>query len=160
VPTPLLVPTPTSWRCSRVSLPRAGTQISAWMWWINAYISFGATKKLSTASGMSRSRSSPTSLSSRPSPTPMAHWLLVSWLILALALLVFLSTMKRRSKPTTTMRWRMMSSPLRICASWLFSLFGVLMRKGEKTVISISVFHSSVVCNMDKNLFYVWLVIP
>jgi hypothetical protein len=29
----------------------------------------------------------------------------------------------------------------------------------EKRVISISVFHSSVVCNMDKNLLYVWLVI-
>jgi hypothetical protein len=34
-----------------------------------------------------------------------------------------------------------------------------LMTKGEKRVISISVFHSSVVCNMDKNLFNVWLAI-
>jgi hypothetical protein len=48
-----------------------------------------------------------------------------------------------------------MSSP----ASQLFSLFGVLTTKGKKRVIFISVFHSSVICNMDKNLFYVWLVI-
>jgi hypothetical protein len=40
-----------------------------------------------------------------------------------------------------------------------FSLFGVLMTKGEKRVISISVFHSSVVCNIDKNLLNAWLVI-
>jgi hypothetical protein len=46
-----------------------------------------------------------------------------------------------------------------IFVSQLFSLFGVLMTKGEKRVISISVFISSVVCNMDKDLLYVWLVI-
>jgi hypothetical protein len=45
-----------------------------------------------------------------------------------------------------------MSSQLCFYASWLFSLFGVLMTKVEKRVISISIFHSSVVCNMDKNL--------
>jgi hypothetical protein len=32
------------------------------------------------------------------------------------------------------------------------------MTKGEKRVISVSVFHSRVVCNMNKNLLYVWLV--
>jgi hypothetical protein len=47
-------------------------------------------------------------------------------------------------------------------SSWLhfialFSLFGVLTTRGER-VISISVFHSSVVCNMDKNLLNAWLV--
>jgi hypothetical protein len=36
--------------------------------------------------------------------------------------------------------------------------FWCLDDKGEKRVISISVF-SSVVCNMDKDLLYVWLVI-
>jgi hypothetical protein len=58
-----------------------------------------------------------------------------------------------------TRRRRTMSSRLRIFASHLFSLFGVLTTKREKRVIFISVFHSSVVCNMDKNMFYVWLVI-
>jgi hypothetical protein len=53
----------------------------------------------------------------------------------------------------------MMSSQLRFYASKLFSLFGVLMTKGEKRVISVSIFHSSVVCIMDKNLLNVWLVI-
>jgi hypothetical protein len=52
-----------------------------------------------------------------------------------------------------------MSSRLRIYASWLLFFFGVLTTKGEKRVISISVFYSSVVYNMDKNLIYVWLVI-
>jgi hypothetical protein len=52
-----------------------------------------------------------------------------------------------------TRRWRRTSSRLRIFASLLFSLFGVLMTKGEKRVIAISVFHSSVVCNMDKDMF-------
>jgi hypothetical protein len=59
----------------------------------------------------------------------------------------------------TTRRQRMMSSQLRFYASKLFSLFGVLMTKGEKRVISVSIFHSSVVCIMDKNLLNVWLVI-
>jgi hypothetical protein len=53
----------------------------------------------------------------------------------------------------------MTSSRLRLYASYLFSLFGVLTTKGEMRVISISVFYSSVVCNMDKNLLNVWLVI-
>jgi hypothetical protein len=34
-----------------------------------------------------------------------------------------------------------------------------MMTKGEKRVIFIIVFHSSVICNMDKNMFYVLLVI-
>jgi hypothetical protein len=46
-----------------------------------------------------------------------------------------------------------------LCFIALFSLFGVLTTKGEKRVISISVFLSSVVCNMDKDFLYVWLVI-
>jgi hypothetical protein len=52
-------------------------------------------------------------------------------------------------------RRRMMSSRHRISTSQLFSLFGVLMTKGEKRVIFISVFFSlvCVVCNMEKNLF-------
>jgi hypothetical protein len=33
------------------------------------------------------------------------------------------------------------------------------MTKGEKIVISISIFYSSVVCIMDKNLLNAWLVI-
>jgi hypothetical protein len=33
------------------------------------------------------------------------------------------------------------------------------MTKGEKRVISISIFLSSVACNMDNDLLYVWLVI-
>jgi hypothetical protein len=53
-----------------------------------------------------------------------------------------------------------MSSRLPIFALQLFSLFGVLTTKGEKRVIFISIFHSCVVCNLDKNMFYVWLVIP
>jgi hypothetical protein len=52
-----------------------------------------------------------------------------------------------------------MSSRLCYCGSSLFSLFRVLTTKGEKRVISISVFDSSVVCNMDKKLLYVWLAI-
>jgi hypothetical protein len=52
-----------------------------------------------------------------------------------------------------------MSSWLRSFTSELFSLFGVLTTKGEKRVISINDFHSSVVCNMDKNLLNAWLVI-
>jgi hypothetical protein len=53
-----------------------------------------------------------------------------------------------------------MSSRLCIFASQLFSLFGVMMTKGEKGVILISVFSLvCVVCNMDKNMFYVWHVI-
>jgi hypothetical protein len=57
-------------------------------------------------------------------------------------------------------RRRMMSSRLRIFASQLVSLFGVLTTKGGKRVIFSSVFQSSVVCNMDKNIFYVCLMIP
>jgi hypothetical protein len=54
----------------------------------------------------------------------------------------------------------MMSSRHRIFPSQLFSIFGILMTKREKRVISISVFSLvCVVCNMDKNMFYVWLVI-
>jgi hypothetical protein len=57
-------------------------------------------------------------------------------------------------------RWRVMSSWLRIFASHLFSLFWRLDNKGERRVIFISVFSLvCVVCNMDKNMFYVWLVI-
>jgi hypothetical protein len=57
-------------------------------------------------------------------------------------------------------RHRTMSSRHRIFASQLFSLFGVLATNGDTRVISISVFFlSSVVCNMDKDLLYVWLVI-
>jgi hypothetical protein len=52
-----------------------------------------------------------------------------------------------------------MSSRRRIFASQLFSLFGVLTTKGEKRVIFVIIFHSSVVCNMDKNMCYIWLVI-
>jgi hypothetical protein len=55
-------------------------------------------------------------------------------------------------------RQRTKSSWHRILASQLVSLFGVLRTKREKRVISISVFLSSVVCNMDKDLLYVWLV--
>jgi hypothetical protein len=58
----------------------------------------------------------------------------------------------------TMRRRRTTSSRYRIFASQLFSLFGVLMTKGEKRVISISVLLSSVVCIMDKDLLYVWLV--
>jgi hypothetical protein len=61
--------------------------------------------------------------------------------------------------PTMTRRRRTISSWLRFYASYLFSLFGVLTTKGEKRVISISVFHSSVICNMDKNLLNACLVI-
>jgi hypothetical protein len=47
-----------------------------------------------------------------------------------------------------------MSSRHHTFASHLFSLFGVLMTKGEKRVIFISVFSLvCVVCNMDKDLF-------
>jgi hypothetical protein len=53
----------------------------------------------------------------------------------------------------------MMSSRLRFYASYLLSLSGVLTTKGEKRVISISIFHSSVFCIMDKNLLNAWLVI-
>jgi hypothetical protein len=52
-----------------------------------------------------------------------------------------------------------MSSRFHFYTSYLFSLFGVFMTKGEKRVISIGVFHSRVVCNMDTNLLNVWLVI-
>jgi hypothetical protein len=53
-----------------------------------------------------------------------------------------------------------MSSQHRIFDSQLFSLFGVLRTKGEKKVIFISVFCLlCVVCNIDKNIFYVCLVI-
>jgi hypothetical protein len=54
----------------------------------------------------------------------------------------------------------MMSSRLCIFASQPFFLFGVLMTKGEKRVIFISVFSQvCVVSNMDNDMFYVWLVI-
>jgi hypothetical protein len=56
-------------------------------------------------------------------------------------------------------RQRTTSSRLRFYASKLFSLFGVLMTKEEKRVISISIFYSCVFCNMDKNLLNMWLVI-
>jgi hypothetical protein len=52
-------------------------------------------------------------------------------------------------------RRRTTSSRHHIFALQLFSLFGVLMIKREKRVISISIFLSSVVCNMDKDLLYV-----
>jgi hypothetical protein len=75
-------------------------------------------------------------------------------------LLAATTTMKTRRPPTT------MSSPLPSALLWLFSLFGILMKKGEKRVFSIHHF-SFLVCNgrsctyggciMDK-YFYVWLV--
>jgi hypothetical protein len=95
-------------------------------------------------------------LSSYPSPTPMAHRLLLSWLLSTLALLVFLQTMTMRHRPTMTRRRRTTSSRLHFIA--LFP-FWCLDDKGEKRVFSISVFHSSVAYNMDKNLLNVWLVI-
>jgi hypothetical protein len=55
-----------------------------------------------------------------------------------------------------------MSSQHRMFASQLFSFFGVLTTKGEKRIIFITVFSFSlvcVVCNVDKNMFYVWLVV-
>jgi hypothetical protein len=60
-----------------------------------------------------------------------------------------------RRRRTTSSRHRIFASALHSS----FSFFGVLMTKGEKRVNSISVFLSSVVCNMDKILLYVWLVI-
>jgi hypothetical protein len=54
-------------------------------------------------------------------------------------LLIF-STMTMRSRPTMRRR-RTTSSRYRIFASQLFYIVGVLMTKGEKRVISISVFY-------------------
>jgi hypothetical protein len=57
---------------------------------------------------------------------------------------VLMMMRRRRSRLATMSRWRMMSSRHCIFASQLISLFGVLTTKGEKRVIFISVFHSSV----------------
>jgi hypothetical protein len=45
-----------------------------------------------------------------------------------------------------------------LCFIALF-LFGVLLTKRKKRVMSINVFYSSVICNMGNDLLYVWLVI-
>jgi hypothetical protein len=74
----------------------AGTRINAWMSWSNAFKLCGATRRLSTTSGMSRFLSFSMSLSSHPSLTPMPHWLLLSWLPSVLALLELTMMMRRR----------------------------------------------------------------
>jgi hypothetical protein len=157
---PLLLPTPASWRCSEVSLPHAVALISIWMWWISTFRLCSATRRLFTDSGMSRSRNSPTSLSSQPSLTPTARWLLPSWLLSALTLLSCF--FGRRRWGAGRRQWEDEGRGVAGFTSALHSSFfpfWCLDDKGEKRVISISVFHSSVVCNMDKNLLNAWLVI-